>query len=453
MLGYSGIPDHGNYMGPAEGQQFNGFVLDNHQSLENPLTVPEQGNNGGDRGHTVHELTIDPQLLDSFPMANLNNLLETIQSQSGLPAPAVAGPSNTNLPIFSSTAHGDNTPGSQYSHYSPPHLGQPLPVANLAMYYPAAALPQPPYNPYFMYNYSQGEGPLPSLPYPLVPGPWNNHGEYSSRPRRLSRSSTLISVEGNVYHSNAPPSQIGTMDNMSEEPQLQASDSYIPVHDAQSFVSHSLPTTGTLASDNQIAYMPGEPYPTNASAGSSMPQRSRRTPSSSSSSSHEDSNPYPTKKRGPKRPRGTHEPDFIDVRKKDRESCKWICSTGFQCQYDFSLDNRQAISGHALFHRADAIVKEKGKKLVGSNGGKVPKEEKEKFACRWTGCSSRLAEDAFARHFVHHHSPIKTLCLRCGQDLARVDLEKRHRETCCANNVLKRPKMKVLAWSKFEIVG
>ncbi|KAJ3904906.1 hypothetical protein F5879DRAFT_29995 [Lentinula edodes] len=481
MLGYSSIPSNTNSMGP-EGSYLNGFFTNSQQTFGNSLELLQQGSYGNDRRNAEHSLVINPQLLQLDPRPYLSstnfNLNGLFRQQT---VPTMAGPSNLNYNEFTSM-RSENSMTSPFSNYSPPpswtsapaafpnnstagplnaghdnltfthgnnNIGSPFssslhstysPILynNFPTSHPTVGTQSTIFNPSSMNYYPQQAGsslPLPSLPYALVPGPGivQGHGPSSSRTRRLSRSSTLISVEGSVFHSNNPLVQNNTMTNKVDSGSGNTGSDY----GNQASASSTSPTVDALsrsASGNQDTTF----------TGSSMAQRSSRTGTSSSNSRKA---PY-TKARAPKRPKGTHEPDFVEVRKlRTDRVCKWLYTSGFECQHDFGHDDKKSVSAHAIAHRDDAIQEEQ-------SSGKAP--SKGKFICRWTGCDLEgkgMAADAFARHFVHHHSPIRILCLRCGQALARADCEKRHRAGCCKNNMIKKPEMMDQVWLEYELVA
>ncbi|KAH7872167.1 uncharacterized protein C8R40DRAFT_508278 [Lentinula edodes] len=463
MLGYSSIPSNTNSMGP-EGSYLNGFFTNSQQTFGNSLELLQQGSYGNDRRNAEHSLVINPQLLQLDPRPYLSstnfNLNGLFRQQT---APTMAGPSNLNYNEFTSM-HSENSMTSPFSNYSPPPSWTYAPAAfpnnstagplnaghdNLTFTHgnnnigsPFSSSLHSTYSPILYNNFPTSHPtqagsslPLPSLPYALVPGPGigQGHGPSSSRTRRLSRSSTLISVEGSVFHSNNPLVQNSTMTNKVDSGSGNTGSDY----GNQSSASSTSPTVDALsrsASGNQDTTF----------TGSSMAQRSSRTGTSPSNSRKA---PY-TKARAPKRPKGTHEPDFVEVRKlRTDRVCKWLYTSGFECQHDFGHDDKKSVSAHAIAHRDDSIQEEQ-------SSGKAP--SKGKFICRWTGCDLEgkgMAADAFARHFVHHHSPIRILCLRCGQALARADCEKRHRAGCCKNNMIKKPEMMDQVWLEYEFVA
>ncbi|KAJ3996811.1 hypothetical protein F5050DRAFT_1527392 [Lentinula boryana] len=463
------------HSGGPDPSYFAEFVAGNPQRYNHPLTFPQQGDVGGNDGrHPDHQLMIDPQLSQPDPQLYLSPTIPLQGPPINPIAPMTLGseyshpdfinssfaPANNNIGLQSldhSLPHSTNSAsafpinvGFPSSNHSLPHSANstsPFPN-DYGMFYATTTVPQHLYDPSLMNDPSQqAMYPVPiALRYPIVSDIGLGFGHMPVPRRRLSCSSTLTSVEGSVFQPNATFAQSSAMGHISNDPsgELQAQPSgsrpTTTNHDVQSSSSPSASTPSISASGDRVASSVPNDANNNSSPGSLMPERNGRT------TSQRNSTPYTTENRATKRTRRAPEPEFVDVRKYNRELCKWRMSSGFECQHDFGHDNRKSVSAHALSHRADAKEEEE-------LNGRIP--QKGNFVCRWTGCGSGdkgMAEDAFARHFVHHHSPIRTLCLRCGQVLARVDCQKRHRETCCLNNSLKRPELKKQAYATHAVI-
>ncbi|KAJ3782582.1 hypothetical protein GGU10DRAFT_77029 [Lentinula aff. detonsa] len=425
-----------------------------HADFINSSFAPESNNIGlpsldHSLPHSTNSASAFPINVE-FPSSNYS-LPHSTNSASAFPINVEFPSSNYSLPhsTNSASAFPINVEFPSSNHSLPHSANSTLPFPkDYGMFYATATVPQHPYDPSLINDHSQQamySVPI-ALPYPIVSDVGLGFRHMPFPRRRLSCSSTLTSVEGSVFKRNTTFAQRSAMGHISNdltgEPQAQPSGSRPTTnnHDGQSSSSPSASTPSISASGDRIASRIPHDATNNSSAGSLMPERNGRT------TSQRNSTPYTTQNRAAKSTRRAPEPEFVDVRKYNRELCRWRMSSGFECQHDFGHDNRKSVSAHALSHRADAKEEEE-------LNGRVP--QKGNFVCRWTGCGSGdkgMAEDAFARHFVHHHSPIRTLCLRCGQVLARVDCQKRHRETCCLNNSLKKPELKKQAYATHAVI-